>query len=324
MQAVNKDVKEAISLINQKFSPSYNYSQYGTCFLYGTENQEGLNSVINYNNKDVLTVASSGDQYLSAIYYGAKNVDLYDINKLTRYISFLKIAAIKTLSFKDYISFFMPLTENYKVKKTFWNLKTLKRLLPSLPSDVGYFWENIMYEFNKKGYGNFVFPAAYCNKLEMVQNGMPFYQEESEYYKLQGILRKTEYPIFKNCDIFDLSKAFATQYDIVYLSNILENIVARELQSYPYASFSSEDRIETELLEKAENNIYKLGRENGTIMLSYRNNATIADSTDLFYNCVLFDATEIPRKFKDNSQKDDHAPTDIVLTYKLPSKRYGK
>ncbi len=321
MQAINKDVKEALHLIDQPFTASYNYSPYGTCFVYGTENQQGINDVIKYDGKDVITVASSGDQYLGAVYYGAKTVDLYDINKLTRYISFLKIAAIKSLSFKDFQSFFMPMTENHRVKKTFWNLKTLKRLLPSLPSDVGYFWENIMYEFNKKGYGNFVYPNSYCHNPEMIQNGMPFYLEESEYYKLQTILRHRDYPEFKNCDVFDLAKAFPNKYDIVYLSNILETIVASEVQSYPFASFSTEDRIESELLEKAENTIYKVGRENGTIMLSYRANSTISDSTDLFYNCVLFEANEIPRKYKDNLSHDDKPSTDIVLTYKLPSKR---
>lgn len=324
MQAIKKDVKETINLINQPFRPTYNFSQYGTCFLYGTENQQGINDVINYNNKDVVTVASSGDQYLGAIYYGAKKVDLYDINKLTRYITFLKIAAIKTLSFKDFQSFYLPLTEKDKIQKSFWNLKTLRRLLPSLPSDVGYFWENIMYEFNKKGYGNFILPTSYMNKIEMIQNGMPFYSEEAEYYKLQSLLRKRNYPTFKNCDVFDLPKAFKTKYDIVYLSNILETITACEIQNYPFASFSTEDRIESELLEKTENSIYKVGRENGTIMLSYRANNTIANSTDLLYNCVLYDTTEIPSKNKDTSRDENLAKTDIVLTYKLPSKKYSK
>lgn len=324
MQAINKDIKETISLINQPFHESYYYSQYGTCFIYGSENQQGINDVINYKDKDVITVASSGDQYLGAVYYGAKNVDIYDINKLTRYISFLKIAAIKTLSFKDFQDFFMPLNIDYKIKKTFWNLKTLKRLLPHLPNEVGYFWENIMYEFNKKGYGNFVFPQSYCNKPEMIQTGMPFYINEEDYYKLQSLLRQRQYPTFKNCDVFDLAKAFNGKYDIVYLSNIIETIVASEVRSYPFSSFGTEDRIESELLEKAENKIYKMCRENGTIMLSYRANNTIDNSTDLLYNCVLFEPTEIPCKNINNPEAENIGKTDIVLTYKPTNNRPSK
>lgn len=320
MQTINKDIKEAIKLIDKQIQKPFSYSQYGTCFLYGTENQQGINDIINYNGKDVITVASSGDQYLGAVYYGAKKVDLYDINKLTMYISFLKIAAIKTLSFKDFQSFFIPMTIEHKMKKSFWNLKTLKRLLPFLPSDVGYFWENIMYEFNKKKFGDFVLPTSYYNNPEMIQNGMPFYAEEAEYYKLQTLLRKRNYPNFKNCDIFDIAKAFPTKYDIVYLSNIIETMVVTELQNYPFASFSTEDHIESKLLEKAENNIYQLGKKNGTIMLSYRPNSTIKDSTDLLYNCILFTPTEIPKKRKNNKEKESEVKTDIVLTYKLPKK----
>lgn len=324
MQAINKDVNEAINLIEKPFQESYAYSSYDTSFLFTTENQQGVNDVIHYGGKDVLTVASSGDQYLGAAYYGAKKIDLYDINKLTRYISFLKIAAIKTLSFKDFQGFFFPLDKENKPQKTFWNLKTLKRLLPVLPSDVGYFWENIMYVFNKKGFGSFILPTASYNRIETIQNGMPFYYEEAEYYKLQSILRKRDYPTFKNCDIFDLAKSFTSKYDIVYLSNIIETMVASEISNYPFASFSTEDLIESELLEEVEKNIYQLGKNNGTIMLSYRPNFTIEDSTDLLYNCVLFKPTEIPKKAINSSEPEDAIQTDIVLIYKLPKKGYHK
>ncbi len=320
MQVNNKDIKQAINLINQPYHVSYSYSPYNTCFLYSTENQQGINDIINYADKDVITVASSGDQYLGAIYYGANKVDLYDINKLTKYISFLKIAAIKTLSYKDFQSFFFPLTIDGKERKNFWNLKTLKRLLPSLPNDVGYFWENIMYEYNKKGYGNFIVPTSYCNHVPMIKTGMPFYAEEAEYYKLQALLRQRDYPLFNSCDVFDIASTFTSKYDIIYLSNILESMVASTMQSYPYSSFGLEDHIESELLERAENSIFKAGHKNSTVMLSYRSNDTIDNSTDLFYNCVLFDAHEIPCKNKEEKNDEHQFDTDIVLTYKLTKK----
>lgn len=317
MQEVNKDIENAIKLIKEPYSSHGIYSSYCTSFLFGTENQEGINSIIDYANKDVVTVASSGDQYLGAVYYGANVVDLYDINRLTRYISFLKIAAIKKLSYNEFIDFFLPIGNDGQLKKSFWNLRTLKRLLQLLPNDVGFFWEHIMYEFQKNGYGSFIIPTSYCNKPEMVINGMPFYAQEEEYYKLQDILRKREYPEFKEADILDLGSAFTSKYDIVYLSNIIENLVACEVRSYPFAGYGTEDRVEGEVLELVIPSIHKLVKPNGTVLMSYRPIADANQSTDYLYNCVCFDPYEIPKKHKDNAKDNDYrANTDLVLIYK--------
>ncbi len=57
---VMESIVHALELINSK-SDGVLSSDYSSCFLFGTENQEGINSVINYADKDVCTVASSGD-----------------------------------------------------------------------------------------------------------------------------------------------------------------------------------------------------------------------------------------------------------------------
>lgn len=328
MQDVSKDVKRAIDLIKKPQSGTPYYSNYCTSFIFGTENQEGINSVIDYNNKDVLTVASSGDQYLGALYYGAKKIDLYDINRLTKYVSYLKIAAVKHLSYQGFKDFFIPMDEQGKVKKSFWNLKTLRRLLPEMPNEVGFFWEQIMYAVKKDNYGTFVNLNALCNKEEMIVNGMPFYANEADYYTLQAKLRKRRYPVFRSADIYQLSKAFNYKYDIVYLSNIIETIVAMEVRKYPFAGYGTEDRIEGEVISVLEPEIYKVLKKTGTVMLSYRANAYLEFvpgrignfSTDYLYNSLYFEPTEIPRKLSEDSDEDEYlAKKDIVLTYK-PSK----
>ena len=50
---------------------------------------------IDFYNKDVLSVQASGDQVLTARFLDAKNVDSFDINRLTLYYFYLRLWSIK-------------------------------------------------------------------------------------------------------------------------------------------------------------------------------------------------------------------------------------
>ena len=55
---------------------------------------------------EILSVIGSGDQILNSIFLDVKNIDAYDISVFTNYFLKLKMAAIKTLDYFDYLDFF--------------------------------------------------------------------------------------------------------------------------------------------------------------------------------------------------------------------------
>lgn len=321
MNRVDTDIEEALKMIDTPFSDQCSFSAYTTPFLFGTESQEGVNSVIDYNNKDVLTVASSGDQYLGAVYYGASIVDLYDVNRFSYYITCLKVAAIKVLSYGDFLSFFIPMDKNKESIK-FWNYRTFKKLIPELPSDVALFWDKVIYFAKKKKYGNFILLDMTINDKDIVMRGMPFYSDEVEYYNLQVILKNRNYPSFYESDVKLLSDVLVDDYDVVYLSNIVECLVMEVLQDIPYfmASYGIEDRVEYEVLERIGAPVMKLLRQNGVALMDYRANSSCEMASDLLFSNNYFDVTEVPAKIiSSKSSKPYPEDTDLVLTYK-PSK----
>lgn len=319
MEKVNQDILAALEKVNTHIEDDCVFRTYSTPFLFGTESQEGVNKAVGYKDKDVLTVASSGDQYLGSVYYGANTVDLFDINRFTYYITCLKVAALRKLSYEEFLSFFIPL-ENKRIRKEFWDYKTFKKLLYELPVDAATFWDKVIYEAKRKNFGQFMVLGMSINELETVQNGMPFYSDEKEYYVLQGLLQNRKYPTFYEADLAMLSDVLVGQYDILYLSNIVECMVVDILNQLPFASSSTENWVESDVIRKIGPHIFKLLKEDGTVVVDYRANKGMEDSNDLLFNNDYFEITEIPCKMEpDKSNKHDPTDTDLVLTYK-PSK----
>ena len=313
MDPIKEDVEKALGLITRK-DENIQFSKHCAPFLFSTESQSEVNKAVNYFGKDVLTVNSSGDQYLGASYYGAKNIELYDINRLTRYITYLKIIAIANLSYEEFIDFFVPVHKEDSYNPKFWDLRTLKKLLYALPKDVAYFWDNIMYSIKKIGFGEFVFPFHKHALLQNVKSGMPFYESKEEYYKLQTIIRKRNLPTIHELDISSLSKIVKSDFDIVYLSNIIECMICRELDKYPFGA--CENLVEQEVIKKTLKEVMPLLRDDGTVLVDYRSNTNRIYSTDYLFCNDFFDVTEFESKFPPDVSLGKYAHTDLALTYK--------
>ncbi len=320
-ESLSKDINAAVDLVNGRMSDPCGFHKYAAPFLFGTENQEGINSVIDYKDKDIVTIASSGDQYLGAVYYGGKNIDIFDINRMTYYVTCLKIAAIMVLDYVEFLDFFTPYDMFGMEKKSFWNLKTLKKLLSRMPSDVAFFWDVVMYEAQKNDFGDLVLLQEDGYALHNIRKGMPFYQSEEEYYRLQKLLRSRDFPKFFETDILNLKDVLTSTYDIAYLSNVLECLVAYECDKeyYPFMpSFfymEQEDRNEKKMAKSVIAAVKPLLNKNGTILLSYRSNVR-NNQSDWLYSNDYFDVNEVPAKHppKDDGWRTEN--TDLVLTYK--------
>ena len=99
-----KNLYNASSICEGKFC--YSPSGFSRIYSFATENVAGYIDYFDFENKSLLTVGSSGDQVLNAFYNGARDITLFDINEYAKYYVYLKIAAILSLSYQEFISFF--------------------------------------------------------------------------------------------------------------------------------------------------------------------------------------------------------------------------
>lgn len=75
-------------------------------YAFTTENISGYFPLIDFSQKKILTVCSSGDHMINAYLMGADYVMNFDINRNAQCFAELKIVAIQRLSFTEFCSFF--------------------------------------------------------------------------------------------------------------------------------------------------------------------------------------------------------------------------
>lgn len=319
MKEVYEDIKEAIMFLNKEKNSGHSFNKYSTSFLFTTENQEGLSKILDYKDKNVWSVAASGDQYLASIYYGARKVDLFDINRFAYYITYLKIGAIMTLDYNEFLNFFVPV-HNYNIEKSFWDYDILLKVLKVLPADVALFWKEVIFYITNMGkqYGNFVAPNNFYNSLMSVVRGMPFYNMRNEYLILKSKLLKMEFPSFKEVDIANIKSEIDVKYDILYLSNIIECMVRNELERSYFMNLSLEDEIEKEKYKLVMEQVRHLLNKKGQILLGYRTNTRIEEATDFLYHNDDLEVRAISSKVLPYDELGFEASdVDLVLTYKM-------
>lgn len=319
IEQTRQDIKEAIELI-RSYEYRTGFSKYSSSFIFGTENQQEINKIVRYSQKTVLTPASSGDQYISSVYYDAEKTDIFDINRITFYVTYLKIAAIMLLDYEVFIRFFFPLLDSKKPNPLFWNLSILKGLLKVLPKNVAYFWDNIIFEMFISSYGNLVCPSDPRFTPKMIKNGMPFYGDKGEYYKLQAKLRKKGFPKFFEADILNLGELLVADYDFFYLSNIFECLVADTMRGSYYYSPYKENQVEFEKAHAILDSIEPHLRPNGLMLMNYRQNNN--RRIDWISTCDLFDVTAVPCKIPPMPKYGNYDNVDLVYTYKPKKQRH--
>lgn len=103
-----KDIKFCLQKPGRKiFTGDYQF--FDDRFPLYLNTNDSIKSVvpdITFNDSKILAVASSGDYLLESVFNGATEVTTFDINKFQYYVSCLKVWAIQTLSYEDYVDFF--------------------------------------------------------------------------------------------------------------------------------------------------------------------------------------------------------------------------
>ena len=200
--------------IAQYYKEKYSGENYTLDRVYPSSNEELDLSFEHYGtleNARVLTVGSSGDQLLSSIYRGARDVTLIDGNPYARYFVEYKIALINNLTLDEYIKFFDC---SYRHGKIF-DHKVYSRIFHSLSSDAQSFWGNIFslglpsYDIANRmmhDYTNF--------KLEYLKN-------DDTFQHLKDCLNSSKIK-YVTADLTDFHNNIDGKYDLILLSNIGE------------------------------------------------------------------------------------------------------
>ena len=76
--------------------------------MFTDENINDMTKKLNLENKDILTVTSSGDQALNFILSGAKNIKLFDENTYAECLFYLTKSLIENLSYEAFLTFCVP------------------------------------------------------------------------------------------------------------------------------------------------------------------------------------------------------------------------
>lgn len=247
-------VKEDIIFLDKVLSikkPQELYRNY-FCWLYPftNENINGYFKNIKFENKSVLTIVSSGDHILNSFLLGAEKIDAFDSNPLAKYYTELKIAAIKELSFKEFLSFFYN-KKIFRISPDYLNKKTYLRIRSNLDDNCKIFWDYLFKKYSTKNIANsYLFSADFLNLKGLLKANT--YMNEENYLKLRVLLEDKKVTYY-NMDLENIVNINKT-YDIILLSNVpafLENI------------------FKVEGLKKLKNIIKTLTHAKSKVVLSY-------------------------------------------------------
>lgn len=177
---------------------------------------------------NVLSVCSSGDQYLNLIGYNFKNINLIDINPLTEYYALgIKRALILGFSFEDYQKIITILFKR-NPKDLKLEEQILRYILKFMTSKYKRFWQEI-FDFYLK------LQTIYQRKITLMQiitQDYYFDLEEITYYnnylKSKNIYEHIKWNLTKISTSFTLGNLLDYQdnqkYDLILCSNILEHV----------------------------------------------------------------------------------------------------
>jgi len=174
---------------------------------FTNENLTSYEKLFDFKNKKVLTVVGSSDQYFASLLYGAKTVDLYDINPEVIDYFFLKFEALKNLTYEEFKELF--------INSKFQNYAIYEKLRYYLPIKIKRKFDSLL--FSRK---DFIIYSSISNfPLNFSTDRIIPYLNELKYYELQKILLNTVYP---NIIIEDLENITNINYDLLLTSNIFQ------------------------------------------------------------------------------------------------------
>lgn len=317
MNRLDFDIKRAKILINDMLKKENDYNYIFThIYPFSTENIKGYYELLNFKDKDILTVGASGDHTLNLLLNDVNSVDYFDINPFTKYYYELKASAIKSLKKEEFLKYFCykDYPKTFKDNKESFNNNLYKKISFYLKGDSKIFWDSLYEELDGLDIRNSSLFSKDEEPYKIITKSN-LYLEEKNYNKLK---EKDLYkPNFYKSNIITLSEKLNKKYDIIMLSNIVQYI--EQLFKNNHLEYLKEIilNLETKL------------KENGIILVCYM--YSIDDIYNENTNPIIYNLKEVKKILKNLEiikfegiknlkflyQKEDK---DAVLIYKKTKK----
>ncbi len=162
----------------------------------------------------ILSVIGSGDQILSSIFNGVREIDAFDISVFPKYFLFLKMAAVKTLSLGEYLDFFYEACNVAEVYDEMY-----ERIREKLDYVTQEFWDGLFNFFDWQDIYNSTLFSSEAYMVATAVNQNKYLQSEAFYQELRTKIDDVVIRTYEG-DIFELVGNLSSTYDLVYLSNI--------------------------------------------------------------------------------------------------------
>lgn len=244
---INRSIYKAKSLCSGYYTY---FKEFSSIYTFTTENIAGYIDYFDLNDKSLLTVGSSGDQILNAYLKGCRDITLFDLNEFAHYYTNLKIAAIATLDYKEFQTFFFKRgLEEYHNPGMFSKdlYEKIKPILRKNDYESDLFFDEIINNYKPVQIRERLFDdSEYRNDAIKCFN--EYLKNEENYNKLKSIIEGISFK-YINGDIF--TTKLTKKYDNIFLSNICTYHTLKSLKKL--------------LLALKENNL----NQNGSILLGY-------------------------------------------------------
>lgn len=209
------DIDKVVKTISYGYSLGFEFGKYSKIYMHTTENIKDFIRCFDLKDKDVFTVAGSGDQALNAYSYGAKSVDIFDINPLTKSGVDLKVSGAKALTYEEFIHFFFSEFSEYFSEHLY------ERIYPYLENDTKILFDTL---FNKVGVKKTLKGLYYqINPTLEKMKKMNLYLDEYYYYLLKNNLKDKKVEFIEE-SITDIDKRLNKKYDMMMFSNISDSL----------------------------------------------------------------------------------------------------
>lgn len=174
----------------------------------------------------VLTVGSSGDQLLNAIFHGAKDLTLIDANLYARYWTEYKIAGIKNFSFANFKFYFLSRSPLLN-RTNMFHPNVYQAIFQDLSPDAQAFFGTLI--LNGETPSNMYKAILGRDDFKIADLDSKFYKDEESYKKLQKILHRGNYKVnFITAKFSDFADEVDGKFDLILLSNICKYVNADE------------------------------------------------------------------------------------------------
>lgn len=193
-------------------------------YVCATEMVSSYYKRLGLRDKRVLTIAGSGDQIINALFYGAKEVVGFDINRNALFLTELKIAAIRTLSYPQFIRYFSQ-------TKTGFSHALYATIRPALSKACKTYFDRLYTAVGSNGLGVSKYFRSRSNLVDKAKvlkiNG--YLADQVAYSKIRKILERSRPTLYvENLLTLATSKKFqGNKFDIINLSNVPNYLTGR-------------------------------------------------------------------------------------------------